>query len=336
MNKYLIFRTDRIGDFLLSSILIKSIKKNDKNSQITLVSSEKNHEYIKKFELVDRVILYPKKGLKKKLNFIKSLKKEYFFCIIALDGKKRSILNSIFLNGKTKICITTKKFYTHLFALSFSNIFLDNLDVNKIDIIKKIINYLNFSFDKSDLNVIKNKKFNSNLQNNSTSSLLEGKKFTLFHFDEKWISTEYIKTYKTIEPKKKYFKEFIYELINTSKQNLILTTGEKNNFIIDDFKSNLEKINTNCYYKKINDFDVIFYENTNFFDIEFLLSKSNFLISCHGAATHVASGLDIKILDIIDDSEKRLFNRFSYHFRNYNYLIRKDFTLLSKEILDSL
>ena len=31
MNNYLFFRTDRIGDFLLSAILIKSIKKNDSN-----------------------------------------------------------------------------------------------------------------------------------------------------------------------------------------------------------------------------------------------------------------------------------------------------------------
>lgn len=31
-NKYIFFRTDRIGDFLLSAILIKSIKRSDKNS----------------------------------------------------------------------------------------------------------------------------------------------------------------------------------------------------------------------------------------------------------------------------------------------------------------
>lgn len=31
-NKYIFFRTDRIGDFLLSTILIKSIKRSDKNS----------------------------------------------------------------------------------------------------------------------------------------------------------------------------------------------------------------------------------------------------------------------------------------------------------------
>jgi ADP-heptose:LPS heptosyltransferase len=61
MNKYLIFRTDRIGDFLLSMILIKSIKRNDKNSYIIIISSEKNYDYIKTFNLIDEVIMLKKK-----------------------------------------------------------------------------------------------------------------------------------------------------------------------------------------------------------------------------------------------------------------------------------
>ena len=49
MKKYLIFRTDRIGDFLLTSILINSIKRNDPYSHISIVASEKNYNYIKTF-----------------------------------------------------------------------------------------------------------------------------------------------------------------------------------------------------------------------------------------------------------------------------------------------
>ena len=59
MNNYLLFRTDRIGDFLLSAILIKSIKRNDKNSFITIIASKKNYDYIKTLKLIDKVILYP-------------------------------------------------------------------------------------------------------------------------------------------------------------------------------------------------------------------------------------------------------------------------------------
>ena len=45
---YLIFRTDRIGDFLIISTLIKSIKRNDPKSKIFIVASKKNEEFIKK------------------------------------------------------------------------------------------------------------------------------------------------------------------------------------------------------------------------------------------------------------------------------------------------
>ena len=56
MNTYLIFRTDKIGDFLLSTILINSIKRNDPDSHITIVSSKKNYDYIKSFNFVNEVI----------------------------------------------------------------------------------------------------------------------------------------------------------------------------------------------------------------------------------------------------------------------------------------
>ena len=54
MNQYLIFRTDRIGDFLLSMILIKNIKRNDKKAFIVVVCSAKNYNYIKTFDSIDK------------------------------------------------------------------------------------------------------------------------------------------------------------------------------------------------------------------------------------------------------------------------------------------
>ena len=47
MNKYLIFRTDRLGDFLVTAILIRSIKRNDPSSYIIVVASRNNYDYIK-------------------------------------------------------------------------------------------------------------------------------------------------------------------------------------------------------------------------------------------------------------------------------------------------
>ena len=54
MNKFIFFRTDRIGDFLLSAVLIKSIKRNDSSNHITVVASRKNFYFIYIFFKVTR------------------------------------------------------------------------------------------------------------------------------------------------------------------------------------------------------------------------------------------------------------------------------------------
>ena len=70
-NKYIFFRTDRIGDFLMSAILIKAIKRSDPNAYITVVASKKNHDYIKTFSYVDETILIPENYLKNPIVKIK-------------------------------------------------------------------------------------------------------------------------------------------------------------------------------------------------------------------------------------------------------------------------
>ena len=49
--KTLIFRTDRIGDFIISCPFILSYKKKFKNDEIIVISSEYNYNYIKKFHI---------------------------------------------------------------------------------------------------------------------------------------------------------------------------------------------------------------------------------------------------------------------------------------------
>ena len=122
MKKYLIFRTDRIGDFIVSCILINSIKRNDINSYITVVCSKKNYDYVKSINLVDEAILYPEKILER-MKFYFNLKRLKFDVSLALDGKKKSIYCSILSFSKKNILCTTKLFYKYLFYPLFTKIF---------------------------------------------------------------------------------------------------------------------------------------------------------------------------------------------------------------------
>ena len=53
--KYLIFRSDRIGDFLITSPLIQSIKRNDKNNFIEVVCSAKNFNFVNNLNFVNKI-----------------------------------------------------------------------------------------------------------------------------------------------------------------------------------------------------------------------------------------------------------------------------------------
>ena len=124
MNKFIFFRTDRIGDFLLSAVLIKSIKRNDPSSHITVVASKKNYEFIKTIKYIDNIILYPDKIIDR-IKFFLNINKEKFYFSCVLDGKKRSIYANILLRSKIKVFCTYKFFYKFLFGVFFNKTLVD-------------------------------------------------------------------------------------------------------------------------------------------------------------------------------------------------------------------
>ena len=297
MNKYLIFRTDRIGDFLLTAILINSIKRNEPNSIITVVSSEKNYNYIKSFNFVDEVILL-KNNFFDKIRLIKKLRKTYYEFVILHDSKNRSSRISSFLKFGLKIKPNS------------------NSNISYIEIIKRILSELNFNFIDLDLNTLKQRIYNSLDYSN--------RDFILFHFDEKWIYSDYISEYTNIEPSKDALISFINLLLITSNKELIITTGMNCPNILNDILDN----NLDSRIK--------IYKKLEFLDLESLISKCKLLVSCHGSVSHVAAAHQIKQIDIIEEKKLNFYSKWNAHFRNYTPIYRKKFSELTKEIIQLL
>ena len=328
MAKYLFFRTDRIGDFLVSAILLKAIKRNDKKAHISVVASSKNYFFINTLDFIDEVFLYPDNFLKKIFFFIKLRKKKYGL-ICALDGKKRSIYFSFFLKSKVKILMTTKKIFKKLLKYFFSKIYLFDESKNKLEEIKDVLSLLKMSFDKNDISFLKEKKINLKKIN-----LLHD--FIIFHFDEKWIYGQYINKYKSIEPSLENLEEFIYNLTEKTKKNLIITTGMIDNDLIKKLLLSFNKENDKLYTKGFKDKLIQIYINIDFFELEYLIKNSLFLIGCHGASTHLASAHGIKIYDIFDLSQKNFYHKWINHIENYSYFYRENFSDLSRKILNRI
>ena len=291
MNKYLIFRTDRIGDFLVSAILIKCIKANDPTSNIIVVASRKNSAYIKTFPYVNQVIQLEDNFLSK-MNVLYRLFKFKYKSIIIHDGKKRSKYISYFLKSEIKINI------------------LDFQKISHIQIIKKILEKIKFSYFDDTLDTLKHRgydKFNK-------------KNFIQFHFDEKWIYKDYIKKFINIEPTENELLSFFEKIIIKSKKKLIITTGL-------NLPNKLKKIES-----VLNELKIRVYKNLDFLELEKITSQSYLLISCHGAISHIATANNIKQIDIIDKTYN--YSKWTNHFRNYNSLYRDNFSKLSGRIID--
>ena len=292
MKKYLIFRTDRVGDFLFSLKLIRIIKSNHPQSEITIVASEKNQKYINTFKEIDKVILL-KNNFFSKIKLIFFLRKEKYDAIIIHDGKNRSKFISFFLRYEKKaICIT-------------------NLINTQLDIIKKVCDEIDLKFSNSCLDFLNYRKY--------SHGNLPFKNYILLHFDEKWSFDDYIKKYKNIEPNEQELITFINNIIKKNNY-LIITTGKKTPLILNKIK------------KSVDSHKVKFYENQNLMEIENIVFNCDILISCHGWISHIASAKKIKQIDIIDSSYP--YNKWTSHFRNYNYLNRKSFSILSGEIIN--
>ena len=293
MSSYLIFRTDRIGDFLLTILLINSIKRNDPNSNITVISSKKNYHFIRSFKNVDEVIIL-KNNLLDKIKLIHKLRSVYYDKIIVHDAKNRSSIISFFLKYGLKIKPN------------------NDLNISYIDSIKEIISKLNFSFIESDLNTLKYRDHNFSKDFNED--------FILLHFDEKWIYDDYISEYTNIEPLKDELISFIDLLLTITNKRLVITTGIHSPYILKD----IINIGLNSRVKV--------YKKLDFLDLEILISKSKLLISCHGSVSHVAAAHQIRQIDIIDKMKLNFYSKWTAHFRNYTPIYRKKFSELSKEI----
>ena len=294
MKEFLIFRTDRVGDFLFSLLLIKTIKINFPNSRITLISSEKNHLYAKTFKSIEKIIVL-RNDFISKLKIIFRLRSNKYDAIIIHDGKNRSKFISYFLKTKLKItCVT-------------------NLIDTQIDIIKKVCDKTRIKFDEKSLNFLDERKY--------PLLKIPFDNYIHLHFDEKWIYKDYIDKYINIEPSKEELINFISKITSKNKK-LIITTGKKVPILLDQIKFEIDTSR------------VIIFKDQELLELENIVIHSDLLISCHGWITHIASAKQVKQIDIIDSSypydkwTSHLRNYNSINRKKFDNLSKEIFDLI--------
>ena len=322
-KKILIFRTDRVGDLIVSCPPIMTIKETFKDSDITLVASDKNYNYAKNLLIFDKILIFPNSGILNKIKFVLKLKKDKYDYIYIFDGKEKSFVSAFFIKSTFKVGISTK--IKNYFKLLDIKIF--SFDNQKLyEVFQKTLTYTKINKQITYFDFINKKKDNQFKKKIPIDNLIQ------IHLDEKWFNNFYINDYTNIGPS---YNEFILFLKEASHyNNILITTGLIDFPLLNELKTNFfYKLKDNIYFNNQMNHQIYFVDKPSIFDIESLMSKTQLLIICHGSLTHVANSFNIKIVDIIEKSKKQFYFNYTYYIKNYNFLYRSNFYNLQKLLL---
>ena len=326
MAKFLIFRTDRIGDFITSQLVTNSISEISKKNQVDVVASRYNSKYIKNFKYINRIFIFDKTQNKilDFFNLFLQIKNKNYDYLIVLDGKRRSFLSGIFINSKIKICFL-KDFYPKLLISLFYHKYIKNSETNtQYKNFQILINYLDIKSPKH-VNYYKNYKF-------AKKKFILHKPYVHLHLDEKWFKDYYFHDfdYMNLKPDSIYF--FLKSLIKKFKCNIIITQGFKKVKIMNEFKTK--------YFKNIKDPNITiskknvkFIEQSSFRDLENIVLNSKILICCEGAISHVSHSLNKKTIALIQKDRLISTNFWIGHMNNIKTVFRNDIKQVTKDIL---
>ena len=282
MNRYLIFRTDRIGDFIFSRIITDAIKKKNSSNIIDFVCSSYNANYVRNFKDINKIFILDKYNLNLMIKNLIAINSEKYDYLIVLDGKRRSIFFSLLLSAKYKIAVL-KDWRPFLLLKLFYDKFIINSEVKS--------QYNNFTSlaNLIDLKISKNIDYYKSYRFKKKSKYIIPSNFILLHLDEKWFEGYYYKDFTYMNLNKKSFDLLIKTIFDKFKIPIIMTSGYTKVPILNEIiKKNFIKIKDDEFVSKKYKNRLQFFDNTDFQDIELIVKKSKAIICCEGAISHIS------------------------------------------------
>ena len=326
MAKFLIFRTDRIGDFITSQVVTNSISKISKKNQIDIVASKYNSKYIKNFKYINNIFIFDKTQNKilDFFNLFLQIKNKKYDYLIVLDGKRRSFLSGIFIKSTIKICFL-KDFYPKFLISIFYSKYIKNTETNtQYKNFQILLNYLDIKSPKL-IDYYENYKFIKN-------KFKLQKPYLHLHLDEKWFKDYYFHDFNYMNLRADSIYIFLHALIKKFKYNIVITQGFKKVKTMNEFKIKYFK-NIEDPHMKITQKTVKFIEQCSFRDLENIVLNSKILICCEGAISHVSHSLNKKTIALIQKDRLTSTNFWIGHMNNIKTVFRNDIKKVTKDIL---
>lgn len=319
MKKILIFKSDKIGDILNISPVLKNIKLNFPHVEITIVCSSYNSPITKYYPQINRILIYKKPFFIFLLKNFKHLLITKYDLILQLDGKNDSYLSSIFIRSTKKVAIkfikNKKKFGLNFitsrpgfFVSLFFNFFsVSNENYNHVNNKKFHYSTLYLSLlEMLNITVTSKKHF---LPYKPDESLFHADYFHL-HIDERWSSFDSVYCNK--------FKEKIKHL--SLRNKIVITSNLGGNNFFNNLMSSF-----------LNFENISFKNNASINELINIIYYSHTVISSHtGFIVHVGASFEKKIIDIVHSNIHNELDRWIPFECNYTRFKPNEF--LEKEI----
>lgn len=318
MKKIIIFRTDRLGDFLIHSRPIYEIKKKYNDIRIIVICSKINEKILKNVDYIDEIIIYDHKAtpLKKIQVFFQIIKNKYISTFI-LDGKKFSYFCNIFIKANYKFGLSFKyskkifnipitifrpsRIYNYLFFEKVLYFTARKYLKESESLCQKYLDLFNFF----DLNITDKDNYVFNTTQKAEENYknivikLNIKNYLLIHFDEKWLD---------ILKDNNDLVNLIKRLQGQINKKIILT-GFNNNYDYYKFlKNSFNTYDCTKVIKETNDDNVFILDNLDIFTFERFIKYADINISCHsGFIVQVCGANNGKVLDIINENDLKWY-----------------------------
>ena len=296
--KICLVRNDKMGDMILTLPVVQGLKDINKNYQIDIVCSKKNHKICKNYKSINNIFLLQNKFYQI-LKTILKLRNEDYDYIFTFSPGIISILISIFSKSKTKSLLIFKSRYKNNYVSKFFDSILgkiffnhcvivdrklrysQNTSIHQTDIMMELVtkNGLNLNKDVDIKNVFEFDKMN-----------LISNKLCLIHLSSKWLNN--------------YFSEdnFINLLdsLKNLKINIVMTTDSTSKDVFYKIFKKYEII-TNEKFKNINKINnILILDQLDFNNWTSIINSSTYVITPECGCTHIASLSETKLCVIYD------------------------------------
>ena len=304
-----------MGDLILSLPAIKSLKDNNNNIEIDLLSSEKNYKILHNLQYIDNKIeINTKLGIKN----LKTIRKKKYDLYINLSPTYLSYFLCFF--SKFFIRILSNIFCDHINLVQRYTRLKNNKEIHQTSMIFELLN-------KCNLKNYLNQEINIDLPSKKIKSKNNQKILTI-HLHSKWINPYY--------SEEDFFK--LLSLIPFKKFRCILTTDNNTKLKFKKIFESYKVYNNDNYENFVkNDEKVIIIENLNYKNWLNIIFSSSFIITPECGCTHIASAAKVPVSIIYDKDNlpEAIYKEYRPLFKNHHKFIFGDKNL-NAELLNKL